>query len=72
MHAHSASQSLLCNPMNCSPPDSSVHGILQARILEWALLDPGIRLTSLASPALAGSVFTTSATWAAQQSPNCP
>ena len=25
----------LCNPMDCSPPDSSVHGILQARILEW-------------------------------------
>ena len=25
----------LCNPMNCGPPDSSVHGILQARILEW-------------------------------------
>ena len=26
---------ILCNPMNCSLPDSSVHGILQARILEW-------------------------------------
>ena len=25
----------LCNPMNCDPPGSSVHGILQARILEW-------------------------------------
>ena len=25
----------LCNPMNCSPPGSSMHGILQARILEW-------------------------------------
>ena len=24
----------LCDPMDCSPPDSSVHGILQARILE--------------------------------------
>ena len=24
----------LCNPMDCSPPDSSVHGIFQARILE--------------------------------------
>ena len=23
------------NPMDCSPPGSSVHGILQARILEW-------------------------------------
>ena len=26
----------LCDPMDCSPPGSSVHGILQARILEWA------------------------------------
>ena len=25
----------LCVPMDCSPPGSSVHGILQARILEW-------------------------------------
>ena len=25
----------LCDPVDCSPPDSSVHGILQARILEW-------------------------------------
>ena len=25
----------LCNPMDCSPPGSSVHGTLQARILEW-------------------------------------
>ena len=25
----------LCNPMDCSPPGSSVHGILQARVLEW-------------------------------------
>ena len=25
----------LCNPMDCSPPDSSVYGIFQVRILEW-------------------------------------
>ena len=24
-----------CNPMDCSPPSSSVHGIVRARILEW-------------------------------------
>ena len=24
-----------CNPLDCSPPGSSVHGTLQARILEW-------------------------------------
>ena len=28
----------LCNPMNCSLPDSSVHGILQARIPEWVTI----------------------------------
>ena len=28
----------LCNPMDYSPPDSSVHGILQARILEWVAM----------------------------------
>ena len=27
-----------CDPMDCSPPDSSVHGILQARILEWVAI----------------------------------
>ena len=26
---------ILCDPMDCSPPGSSVHGNLQARILEW-------------------------------------
>ena len=28
----------LCNSMDCSPPGSSVHGILQARILEWVAM----------------------------------
>ena len=28
---------ILCNPMDCSLPSSSVHGILQARILEWVV-----------------------------------
>ena len=28
----------LCNPMDCSSPGSSVHGILQARILEWVAI----------------------------------
>ena len=28
----------LCNPLVCSPPWSSVHGILQARILEWVAI----------------------------------
>ena len=29
---------ILCNPMDCSPPGSSVRGILQARILEWVAI----------------------------------
>ena len=28
----------LCDAMDCSPPGSSVHGILQARILEWVAI----------------------------------
>ena len=62
----------LCNPMDCSPPGSSVCGILQARILEWQLFpspghlpDPGTEPRSLVSPVLAGGFFTTSATWEA-------
>ena len=30
--------STLCDPMECSLPGSSVHGILQARILEWVAI----------------------------------
>ena len=48
----------LCDPMDCSPPDSSVHRIFQARILEWdAILspdcpDPRIEPMPPVSPAL--------------------
>ena len=40
VHAYSVTQScpILCNPMDYSPPGSSVHGILQARILEWVAI----------------------------------
>ena len=45
---------ILCNPIDQSPPGSSVHGILQARILEWVAMpssrdlpDPGLEPTSL-------------------------
>ena len=42
-HAHThthvtQSCSTLCDPMDCSPPGSSLHGILQARILEWVAI----------------------------------
>ena len=49
----------LYSPMDCSLQGSSVHGILQARILEWVAFstpgdppDPGIKPASLVSPAL--------------------
>ena len=39
MHAKSRQSCLtLCDPMDSSLPGSSVHGILQARILEWVAI----------------------------------
>ena len=38
MHVCVLNHSSLCDPMNCSPPGSSVHGSLQVRILEWAAM----------------------------------
>ena len=56
--------------LDCSSPGSSVHGIIQASILEWVAIfssrgssHPGIEQVSLASPALAGGFFSTGATW---------
>ena len=49
----------LSDLMYCSPPGSSVHGILQARILEWVVMpssgdlpDPGIEPEASEVPAL--------------------
>jgi len=33
----------LCKPIDCSPPGSSVHGILQARVLEWVAMSSSRR-----------------------------
>ena len=61
----------LCSPMVCSPPGSSVHGILQARMLEWVAISSsrvptqGSHTRLFTSSALAGRFFTTSATWEA-------
>jgi len=57
------SRPALCNPVDCSPPGSSVHGILQARILEWFAISSS-RGSSLPKDhtgvfALAGKFFTT-------------
>ena len=61
---HAQSHPTLCHPMDCSSPGSFVHGIFQARILEWIapfsspgdLPNSGIKSTF---PALAGKFFTT-------------
>ena len=37
-HARAQSCPILCKPMNCSPPPSSVHEISQARIVEWVAI----------------------------------
>ena len=70
MHAKSLQLGLtLCNPMDCSPPSSSVYGILQARILEWVVmffcfLTQGLN-PHLPSLTWVGRFFTTSPTWEA-------
>ena len=55
----------LCNPMDCSWPDSSVRGIFQARIQEWVDISssresswPRCKPMSLESPALSGRFLT--------------
>ena len=62
----------LWDPIDCILPGSSIHGSLQARILEWVAIppsgdlhDPGMEPMSLTSPALADEFFTTSVTWEA-------
>ena len=63
VHTCLATQSCLtlCEPLDYTPPRSSVHGIFQARILDWSRLsghspgdlpDPGIEPTFPVSPAL--------------------
>ena len=58
-----------CDPMDCSLPGSSVHGILPVKVLEWVpfpllgdLPHPGTEPPFLMSVMLAGGFFTTSAT----------
>ena len=49
----------LCDPMDCSPPGSSIHGLLQTRILEWVAIpscrdlpNPGMETASPVTPEL--------------------
>ena len=53
----------LCDPMDCSPPGSSVHGVSQARILKRVTISysrdlPYAEMEAM-SPALTGVYFTT-------------
>ena len=66
VHARSLSGVSLRDLMDCCPPSSSVHGISQARILEWVVISfsrgsswPRDEPASPASLALAGGFFTT-------------
>ena len=65
--AQSLSHNQLCDPMNCSPPGSSIREIFPSKntgvgchfLLQGVFPNPGIKLTSLSSPTLAGGPFTT-------------
>ena len=46
----------LCNPMNCSPPGSSVQGIFQARILEWVAISSSRGSSRPKDPNLLGAI----------------
>ena len=73
MSVRSLAQSclILCNPVECSLPGFSAHGIFSGKDTGVGcqypspgdLLNPGMEPVSLLSPALAGGFFTTSATW---------
>ena len=69
VHARTQSCLTLCDPMDYSPPGSSVHGIFQARIMEWVAIfyfrgSSQLRIETMSpvSPALAGEFFTNCAT----------
>ena len=69
---------LFCNPMDCSPPGFSVHGISQARILEWVVM-PSSRgsswtwdRTRVSCISYTVDRFFTTATAAAKSLQSCP
>ena len=74
VHAHWLQSCLtLCDPMGYNPPDSSVHGILEARILEW-VASPSSKRSSRPQDwtylsCITGKFFTHWATWEAPKQP---
>ena len=79
LHVSKSAKSLqscptLCDPIECNSPGSSVHGILQARIMDWVAMSsfrgsspPRDQTQVSMSLALAGRFFTTSMTWETHQ-----
>ena len=63
MCVHAQSCLTLCDPVDCSLPGSSVHGISQARVLEWVAIafSRGSSLSGIqpVPPPLAGRFFST-------------
>ena len=57
----------LCDPIDCSRPGSSVHGILQARILEWVAIPfswgPSHPMEQARDSCIAGGLFTFEPPW---------
>ena len=74
LHSATLSCPTPCSPIDCSPPGSSVYGILPVRMTAVGchffpprdLPDPGVKPASLMFPVLAARFFTTSATCEAQ------
>ena len=68
MAVHAQSCLTLCNPMNCSPPGSSVHGVLEARMLELVAISYSGRIFLIpeiepTSHTCTGRFFTTASPW---------
>ena len=66
----SQSRQTLCDPLDCSPPGSSIHGIFQARIMEWGAISsprrsswPKDQTCFSCWPCIAGGFFTPLSHW---------
>ena len=66
----------LCDPIDCSPPGSYVHGVLQARILEWVAMSSSRGSSQPRDQTqvscIAGGVFAVWATREALENQYCP
>ena len=60
----------LCDPMDCSPPGSSVHEIFQARILEWVAISFSTDRTWVSC--IGRWILYHCSTWETQKTPHTP